>query len=268
MRIQLLFTTALLAGCFTMPPKAPTEVDDLTRFLFREWAHEEPSVLQEGVRNLEAYLEEFVNFSGPLFERSFELDSATVEDIAGIPHPDEDPAKTIGMAVAYESEWPLEDHTRLQVEADLMTEAEPSAKKYVRRFIEPKNPACFPTDCNAIYTENDITRSSLAMTVDIMLHKDFKWVKFDGERRALVSRSWNPEIYRNGKDAIVQSYTLDVWIERPDGKTWRYQALYQESILSGILANPAPKTVVDTVTSATDSMFEATDKVIKKHYRN
>lgn len=271
MRHSLLLLTVALAGCFSMPPKAPDGVDDLTRFLFREWAYEDPSVLQDGMAKLEKILEEEVDFSKKLKYRRFSLDSFTEEDVADIPWPNtEDPESTIGMAVAFESKWPVVDHARLQVEAKLLLEAEQSAKNYKRRFINPSDATCFiGRQCPMFYTENDITRKNLLMEIDIMLHKDFKWVDMPGGRRAIVSRSWNPEVFSSAaKDKIVQSYTLDVWIERPDEKTWRYQALYQESEISGMFSGLASDetAVVDTVTSATDDMFVDTDKVIGKHY--
>lgn len=273
--VLFLILTFALTGCFSMPPKAPEGVDDLTRFLFREWAHEDPVVLQDGMEKLEKILEEEVDFSKKLKYRRFELDSFSEDDVAGIPWPEsEDPSATIGMAVAFESKWPVVDHARLQVEATLLLEAEQSAKNYKRRFISPTDATCFiGEECEAFYTENDITRSSAAMKIDIMLHKDFKWVKLADGRRAVVSRSWNPEVFvsaENEKDKIVQSYTLDVWLERPDGKTWRYQALYQESEIGGVLGMFADDAaaVVSTVTSATDDMFVDTDVVIGKHYHD
>lgn len=273
MRHSLLFFVIALSGCFSMPPKAPDGVDDLTRFLFREWAHEDPSVLQDGMEKLEKILVEEVDFSKKLKHRRFELESFTEEDVAGIPWPDtEDPSSTIGMAVAFESKWPVVDHARLQVEADLLLKAEKSAKNYKRRFIHPTDASCFiKEECPAFHTENDITRSNSAMEIDIMLHKDFKWVHMPDGRVAIVSRSWNPRVFvseKSDKDQIVQSYTLDIWLERPDGKTWRYQALYQESKVGGLIGlfSDDEAAVVSTVTSATDDMFKDTDDVIGEHY--
>lgn len=267
MRVPALIVLALAAaGCFNPPPQAPTEVDDLTRFLFREWGHEDPEVLQDGMVKLETFLMQ-MDFTKGLIHRSFQLDSCTAEDVANVTTPaDQDPANTVGMAVAYESRWSIEDHVRLQVEAKLLLDAEPSAKKYVRRFIDPKDPSCLSSGtCDVIFTENDITRSSLIMSVDLMLHKDFKWVEMPDGRRALVSRSWNPRVFTSpdGDDAILQSYTVDIWLERPQGKTWRYQALYQDSRFG---FDVEPGTIVATVTGSTDTMFETTDDVIGKHY--
>lgn len=265
----LIVLAVATAACFNPPPQAPTEVDDLTRFLFREWGHEDPEVLQDGMVKLEAFLQQ-IDFSNDLYNRSFQLDSCTAEDVAHVPTPEgQDPATTVGMAVAYESRWSVDDHVRLQVEAKLLPEAEPSAKKYTRRFIEPKDPSCLSSgECDAIYTENDITRDNMAMTIDLMLHKDFKWVEMPDGRRAIVSRSWNPRVFKesSGDNAILQSYTVDVWLERPGGKTWRYQALYQDSTITLLGITPEPDTIVATVTSATDDMFKATDNVIGKHY--
>ena len=263
--VSVALAAAFSVGCFTPPPQAPTELDDLTRFLFREWAHEEPEVLQDGMVKLEKFLET-VDFSEELYYRSFQLDSCTTEDLATINAPEgQDPAKTVGMGVVFESRWPVGDHARLQMSGDLL-DAEPSAKSYVRRFVDPSDGTCFvDRSCDSIFTDNDITRSSFIMSVDMMLHKNFKWVELPEGRHAIVSRSWTPRVFtaEDPDDAILQSYTLDIWLERPDGKTWRYQALYQESKF-GIDVEPG--TIVATVTDSTDGMFRDTDEVIGERF--
>lgn len=264
MRCLMLVSTALLAGCFTMPPKAPAELDDLTRFLFREWAHEEPETLEGGLLQLETLLGG-VDFSQKLFFRSFELDPFAAEDVDAVNAPDgEDPTQTIGLSVAYESKWSIDDHARLQLETDQL-DVEPSAAKYTRRFNDPKDPACFlDSECGALFTDNDVTRENFIVKIEMMLHKDFKWVRMPDGRRAIVSRMWLPEV-AVGKGTMIQYYVVDVWMERPEGKTWRYQAVYQEADLP---VNLEPKTIVDMGAGLTDDSFKDCDAVIGKRYHD
>lgn len=257
-----------LTACFgDPPPMAPQDADDLTRFIFREFDHEDPAVLEDAAVKLDAFLAAQIKFDGDLVQRSFELASILPSDIAGLDeYPSEqDPAKTIGMAVAYRSKWPVTDHARLQA-SDGLLEAEPSASAYERHFVEPTDPACFPTrECELMVTLNEITRSNFLMEVAIVLKKRFKWVALPDGRFAILSRSWNPRVFI-GEDpdtAIKQSYTVDAWIGQADGSTWRYQGLFQESI-TGIDADKS--TVIVTVTDGLDDLFEKTDEVIGERF--
>lgn len=263
MRFPMLLTTALLAGCFTMPPKAPAELDELSRFLFRQWTHDDPKVLEDGVGQLEALLAE-VDLSQKLFFRSYELGPFGADDVESIDTPEgEDPANTIGLSVAYESARSIDDHARMQLETDHLA-VEPSAAKYLRRFNEPEDPTCFlDSKCDAIYTDNDVTREKiLLIKIEMMLHKDFKWVQMSGGRRAIVSRMWLPKV-AVGKGTMIQYYLVDVWMERPAGKTWRYQAAYQEADLP---VNLDPKTIVDMGTGLADESFRDSDVVIGERF--
>jgi len=265
---RLLLLTMVFAASCTPTPKAPQELDDLTRFLFREWDFPDPEAMVDGLLKLEAFLAER-GLENDLRRRSFDLASPTEEDLADVERPEgTDPANTIGMSVGYESRWPLADHVRLQVEGDLM-EAEPTAKKYVRRFVEPADPACFPANsCEIIRTENEITRSNPLLSVDLTLLKDFRMFVLPDGRKAVVARAWNPEIFvgEDPNTAIVQSYTVDLWIEQASGKTWRYQSLYSENKLDPLFSDR--QLTVDTVTSSTDEMFRKTDEVIGKRYHD
>jgi len=261
--VPIVLLTAL-AACRAPTPKAPAELDDLARFLFREWDNEDPAAMSDGLDTLERFMSER-GMDKDLAFRRFDLLSPLESDLADVERPpDTDPANTIGMAVIYESPWPLADHVRLQVEGDLL-DAEPSAKKYVRHFVEPADPACFSDEtCEVIRTSNDVTRSNILLSVDIVLKKDFRWVTLPDGRKALAARAWNPVVHigADPNTAVVQSFTVDLWLARADGKTWRYQSLYSENRV-GV---DDRQLTIDTVTAGTEDMFKKTDEVIGKRY--
>lgn len=258
---------ALSVAC-QPPPKAPEEVSELTRFLFREWSHEDPSVMQDGIDQLDRFLREEIDFKGDLNQRSMELGSIKREDLDAVDWPkDQDPAKTIGLAVMRESRWPVGDHARFQAQSEQLA-AEPSASKYARRFVEPGTPECFIAgDCAVLGSENDVTRKNFLMEVDIVLKKHFRWVELSDGRRAVVARSWVPRVFEaKGEGRIAQSYAVDVWIEQEGGRTWRFQALYQHTEFGFDVDDSTQLTVV---AGATDEAFEKGDKAIEdKFHKN
>lgn len=259
------FSSAALS-C-TPPVKAPEGVDAFTRFLYREWANEDPAPLEDGLLKLEAFIETLeLTPDQELSQRRFELEQ-TVDavDLATVViPPGTDPANTIPMALAAESRWPIEDHAKLQSSGDLLA-AEPTAKVYTRTYPEMAAPACFDTrECAELNTFNVITRENPFLKVTFELPKKFKWVKLGADRWAIVGRSWTEKVWPGESEgtSIQQSYTLDVWLQRPDGKTWRYQGIYNESKV-GI---DDRSLTISTVTQGADDGFKASDVTIGKRY--
>jgi len=252
-----------MSGCFEAPPRAPDDLEALLHFLFREWDNETPSVMQEGVAKLDA-LASAVDTSRALHERSFALEPVTREDLAGIAWPSQrDPARTLGVAVARRSRWPVDDHARFQSEGDIL-EAEPSTKSYSRRFPGMADPSCFrDRRCAELDTVNDIVRSNFAMTVHFVQQKRFRWVA-DGTRWAIVARAWTERSYP-GEDegtALHQSYTMDALMGTADGRTLRCQAGWSESE-TGVTDRDI---LLDILAAGTDSQLNATDEVIGGRY--
>lgn len=264
---RVVVVACVVAACRPPTPKAPAELDDLARFLFREWGNEDPAAMADGIGTLETFMRER-GMDKDLAFRRFDLATPSPEDLADVDRPPgTDPADTLGMAVIYPSRWPLADHVRLQVEGDLL-EAEPSAKSYTRHFVEPVDPACFrEASCEVMRTSNDVTRANVLLSVDIVLKKDFRWVVLPDGRKAIAARAWDPEVYtgENPKTAIRQSFTVDLWIEQADGTSWRYQSVYTETKLDPPSLED-PQLQIDTVTAGTDDMFRKTDEVIGKRY--
>ena len=57
--VPIALALVLLVGC-QPPPEAPTDLSDLSLYLFANFDDEDPLVLQAGVVNLLAFLEDFV----------------------------------------------------------------------------------------------------------------------------------------------------------------------------------------------------------------
>lgn len=263
-RLAVLLLLATVAiGCG--PPKAPEDIDALSRFLFREWENPTAQVMEDGIAKLEKVLAG-LKLTGGLGDRSFEVSPPAPADLATIDWPKtRDPKVCLGSSVAIESAWPVVDHAKLQVSPEQL-EIEPSATAYTRHFIAPTDPACLvERGCPQLITLNNMTRKNALLEVTYELNKRFRWIRAAEGRFALVARSWSSRAWpdENAGKGLFQSYTLDIWIGRADGKTWRYQATWSETKL-GFDAEKGLQLAV--VTSAVDGAFRTADTVIGKRY--
>jgi hypothetical protein len=259
----------LLALACRPPPEAPTGLSDLSRYLLREWGAEDPRVLEAGIENLASELAA-LDLEGERADRSFAPEDLDEADIADMAHPEEPPEDCVPVGVAGMSQWEIGLHGRLQTEVD-QTVAEPSASAYARRFVEPEDPDCFPdASCAVLITANDVTRSNPLYTVTMELFKDFRWIDVTSGgapsgRRAMLARAWIAQSWdgEQGASRIVQSYTMDSWIEASDGRTWRWQVLWSESEIPGVEDEDI---VAGTIRLHIDDLFEETDEAIGNLY--
>ena len=78
-------------GC-KPPPEAPAELDELSRYLYREWESPDPLVMSEGLNNLDVFLADY-DLDAHVNDRSFELELLTREDLdaSGIDWPTDRP---------------------------------------------------------------------------------------------------------------------------------------------------------------------------------
>jgi len=259
------FLTFNLVGC-AAPPEAPTDFDGLAAYLYREWGQEDPAAIQAGLNNLSDFLFDVDVSASKVLDRSWQLSALQESDVEGVPRPDRDLSALVGVGVAGASEHHVLEHAQAQVWED-QTPLEPTANFYERTFPDADaSPDCFLSrDCEFLVTENQATRQNLLMTVDFELFKTFRWVALDeeGSRYGLISRSWFADSFegKNGKTALYQSFSTDVWIEQEDGSTVRLQMVWSESDV-GIAASEG--TVQSIVKRATDDIFKRSDEAIEE----
>lgn len=260
----LLFVSA--AAC-SPPPEAPTEWNELTRYLYREFDNEDPRVLEAGVVNAEDLLLSLdAQPERDVDERAFVLEDLSLDDVAAIERPDRPIENCVNIAVARASAHGVDDFAWMQIQSD-QTPVEPTAESYVREVVEPEDPQCFSEGtCGVIRTRNDIRRVNFLMSVNLVLWKDVRRIAVirDGEdtgRQALLARSWVAESFEgdNGNTAILQSYTPDLWIDQGDGTSLRYQGLYQESDVGGEVSDDI---VLATLKNSIDDALAAGDEGI------
>lgn len=214
-RLPLLFAAAL-AGC-TPPPEAPQELSELARYMVRVFDADDPRELQVGADNFAALLDA-VDYEAETAERSTipaSLEPADVEDLARPPGSRlED---TLDVTLFYASRHPVASHAAFTVSPDQL-EAEPSTPAYERTLLEGGD--CFGVgDCGLLRTTNAVTRENLLFALDFELLKDFRRLETSDGRDVLVSRAWTEEVFEAhvGTAILRQSWTLDVFVDGPDG---------------------------------------------------
>jgi hypothetical protein len=260
------------AGC-TAPPEAKEDLDNLSRFLYAEQERASDAVLADALLALGDMLAAVPDLRGAADTRSWTLDRLTEDDVGDLPsRPDRDPGLAPGVGVAYQSVWPIEDHARVQTEADQRPFEESAPDHYNRAFPEDEDPTCFlaetPSDpCRVLETFNDATRKNILMEVTFELRKDIRWVPLGDDRRAMLSRSWYERSWPGKKDNVMvwQSYSIDTWIEQDSGETVRFQTLWSESDVGIDISDSA---VVATVKSGINALFQNLDDAIGAVYHD
>jgi hypothetical protein len=219
-----------LSAC-AAPPEAPTELASLSRYLFREWGADDLRAQEAGIANLRAQLGG-IDLGGERAGRSYLVDDLEEGDVAAIDRPDRPLANCLPVAIGGLSRHPIAAHARLLVEPD-QTAPEPGAVSYLRQFLDPTDPACFiDRTCEALLTRNEVHRENALMSVHFVLWKDFRWVD-DGDGAAIFARAWFDQSWPGDQanTALLQSYTVDLWLSSPDGLVWRFQTNWAESDL-------------------------------------
>lgn len=254
----------VLLGTACSVPDAPGDLDELSRYLFREWDNENDRMMEAGIRSFDENLAE-LDFDGDKDARSFEIGPLDEVDTANIDLPDGVVLENmVGVAIGAWSDWEPALHAELATQVD-QAPAEPSSAEYTRTFLEPTDPECLPTeDCAFLRTINHILKSNAAYTAWIDMNKHFRWVNvvdnhgFDTGRRAMVAKVWTPEVYigEAGATYIYQSYAVDIWLETEDGPI-RLQANWSENSLSD-----DPTLIRALIRGSLDDLFEQTDQFI------
>lgn len=260
-------------GSLDVVGSAPSTLEDLARYLFKNQDNPDAAVSEEGLVNLEKWLNTFADegkgvskstgFSG----RSWTLQPLLDEDVAMIAvRPKRPLKKLLASAVAYVSNESLACHAKVQASPD-HTGVEATAKTYVRSFLS--DPQCFLDQSCELQTENDILRASLLFEARLRLLKNYRWFAYEFEgapRRAFFGRGWQPETADSNDgpegNQLWQTYSVDVWIDRGGGEVLRFQTLWSENELFLAGARIDDTSQLATVASTIDGIFTATDRYI------
>jgi hypothetical protein len=239
MSSRLLLLSALLSALFACkpPPEAPTELGDLSIYLFANFDDPDPLVMQAGVVNMLAFIEEFeasadLSVESSATDRSWTIFPLEESDWGGAPHVEGvDPLSLDSVSVAVRSSFAGSDHSPLIGVADQMPFESSSSARYDRTFLDDFD-SWHAAQEGALRTSNEIDRDNILLTLTYDCSKDYRWVAMPDGSVATVGRSWISESFINepgaggvGEDVLDFFSNLEMTI--PSGDTSvRYNAVW------------------------------------------
>ncbi len=222
------------------------------RYLFREFDQASEADLAFVLRALESSLESTVDFSSEeLIDRSPTVDLLVGDDLAGLEHPDADPAECLAASLTARSRHDANRHASAALQTD-QTPGDPSAPDHHDRAFRDGTEQCWgDRSCAALRADDTLTRTNALFTITLDDRVDYRWIDLGlpapsavavgtdasnpGEPRwAILSHSWMPERAVDGNASFEQSYSVAVWISQPDSidlPVLRYTATWAQTEL-------------------------------------
>lgn len=241
------------AGCARKRDPAPTEMEDLVRYLFLHW--EEDELVPEGLDNLHGWLAD--NIDTETAKDGFRLTPLTEADVAAVEHPDADLSLLIGASGAARSPFGIDRQAGHIVLPDQVWSNPGTYDVYDRTVTGDED--AFLGGEGLVRTSNAVVTSTLGVTIPYTLLKDYRWV--DGELSdGILARSWieEPSCNDGGGNCLVQSYSIDVFFDEGD-ETWRFTASWSQ-ITSGI--DLGDDLLVASLAGGIQNIFRFTDEFL------
>jgi hypothetical protein len=271
-RSVLALSVSLLAlsACARERAPAPDDVDGLSRFLFTHW--EDPDLMADGMTNLAIWIQ-----GDGLGEQArtegFVLGALTAEEIGPIEYPTRTPLSAmVGVAVTHDSPYSLEEHAELLPMQDQTWNAPRKYELYDRSLVEGTaddflHPEA-PVRPEIIRTDNDIVQARVGVRIPYRLRKDYRWVLTDDGQRAIVGRTWAPEVGCSGQDGeggncLELSFSVDLFLETADGRTLRMTSSWNRLSLILELSDDFQ---IAQLANGIVGVFEDTDEFLEERH--
>ncbi len=256
--VLFLGVIALAAGC-KAPPEAPTELNELSLYLFANYDAEDEEVVAVGVQNLDAFLATQDFTAENINDRSATLSVLDGVNLGTVvPTPDADPALQENVAGWALSPVPFATHLEGISDPNQVCAASDSTKYSMRTFVTDL-PAWEAGDSRTLATTNESRTESPVADVWMDSTADFRRVALEDGREVVISRGVLPEraIADNPDKSWDQRYTIDVWIPSTDGaSTERYYAMWSSATIGvGSLYAGLVKGGIDEYFVNTDDWF-------------
>jgi len=219
------------------PPEAPTELGDLTTYLFANFDDPDPRVMEAGMANILTYLEDFESGADLAVDsaataRSWTIPPLEEADWGGADHvEDVDPMSLYAVSVAVRSAYTGADHAPLIGLVDQTPLEAASSARYDRTFLDDFEEWRAARE-GALRTSNEIDRDNILLTLTYQCSKDYRWVEMPDGSAATVGRSWISESFVNedgagGSGEDVMDFFSNLEVTLPSGDTTlRYNAVW------------------------------------------
>lgn len=253
-----------LVACAAPPPQAPSDLGELSLYLFAQYESDE-AVVADGLRHLDDVLHG-LDLDWDAFDveddregRQWSPPRLMGSDLSGVDVPG-NPEAQLPVAVASVSDHPVSDHAALVALPDQTPIEASSSVAYDRELLTDVD--CFITgDCDRVETYDTIHRENILVDVWYEVTKSYLWVDLpDDGGRAMIARSWAPEVFTgaSGTNSIDQSYNLAIWLPHPRG-TLRYQALWSSWTIPALDNDDL---VISTTAEGMDERYRLTEQYL------
>jgi hypothetical protein len=236
-RLLLVCVLSFVHSACTPPPEAPTELGELSLYLFANFDDPDPLVMEAGMVNMLTFLEDFesgvdLGIDSPATERSWTIPPLEeeywggAEQVLGV-----DPLNQDSVSVAVRSSFSGEAHSPLIGLVDQTPLESSSSARYDRTFLTDFDD-WHTSQVGALRTINDIDRDNILLTLTYEAHKDYRWVNMPDGSVATIGRSWTSSAYVNEPGAgTSQEDVMEIFsnmeVTIPSGDTTlRYNALW------------------------------------------
>lgn len=262
----------LAPGCARERVPAPDDVEGLARFVFHNW--EDEALVTEGMTNLAVWID--TEGRGTIAqEDGYRLTPLTADDIGPVEYEDRVGLDTlIGVAVAGESPYSIDDHAELLPLDDQAYTAPSKYERYDRSLIEGSTDAFLASGAHEalemIRTDNDIVQERVGVRVPYTLRKDYRWVTTLDGQRAIVGRTWAPQIGCSSDDGesgncLEMSFSVDLFLEDTDGDTLRFTSTWN---MMTLIIEFGEDFQVAQMANGMLSVFSVTDRFLDERHGN
>ncbi len=246
---------ALVSGCAREREPAPAELNDILLSTFGDY-----DLALERVGHAAA-LSGWLQTDGRSDEawEGLRVANLTLDEVGDLVSADTPLVEHRGVATAFQSAFSPEDHAALAALPDQRW-TDPSFERYDREVLGG-DPEAFRWGEGFLSTYNYIEKSgAFGIMIPYELRKDYTWTATEEGELVMMSRWWleRPGCSDNGKNCVLQSFGLDVFVPRPEGAqrllvNWIQTQTEADAFLS-------EDQMIGFIASGNQDLLEATDE--------
>lgn len=248
MHVRPFVLLVLVAACREAPPEAPTDLGELSTFLFDEIDNEDTAAAALGASNLRDFLLAFeagttadqdaavsLEADGAREDRTWSLPILEPAATGGSPLPaTADTSRQLPAGVAVRSAYGAQRHVDLIALNDQVPVEPESSAAYDREFTSDLD--CFlDGSCARLSALDTVHRSNLL--IDVWYDQQHEWLAVDmDEGRAVLARTWiDLEAQEEGGGATIEQWSSLVVHLEDGAETLRFTAVWGSSSLNDTL---------------------------------
>ena len=196
------------------PPDAPTEMNDLTSYLFMHIRDEDPEYLEAGMVNLQTWIEDHWT---DVYE-GYRVQSLTTEALNSVGE-NIDPEEIVGVAVGSTITYDPQTINTFALEHDPNAIYPDNYDFNIRTYLEGEH-CWFDQNCPILHYESHIlSKLPLGIEVESFIEAEYRWVELPDGTMSSVGRRWmqKPAIVNVDWVEVRQEYAIMTVIPTENG---------------------------------------------------